>query len=100
MHVPNKESSILGIEMYFSNFYAESVLSNLVWVWKTKPLQKIKGVERFNVGIWVWISLGAARHGNEKRVSTGKKKLHKLDIKSYVLFGGLSEDFKPKRQDS
>lgn len=25
-----------------------------------------------------------------------KKKLHKLNVKSYVLFGGLSEDFKPR----
>ena len=35
-----------------------------------------------------------------KEYQLEKKKLHKLDIKSYVLFGGLSEDFKPKRQDS
>ena len=26
--------------------------------------------------------------------------MHKLDVESYVLFGGLSEDFKPNRQDS
>ena len=29
-----------------------------------------------------------------------KKKVHKLDVESYVLFGGLSEDFKAKGQDS